>query len=225
MDATLLSYLRKTDLLKSIPEPMIAKGFSTGTLGATSYSPKTMIHQEGEKCVYVSLVLEGSLSISRFDPDGNELLITEMGPGNLIAGNLIFSSRPIYPMTVSAKSQVLLLWIKKPLLLQWMQRDEVFLARFLKDMSDNALVIGHKLKAIVQRPLRERVLNYLEREVQKQGNRNLLLPITKTAWANLLGVQRTSLSRVLQQLTQEGLIAMSGRSIQYRGTRPPKTNT
>ncbi|MDW7659608.1 MAG: helix-turn-helix domain-containing protein, partial [Bacillota bacterium] len=66
--------------------------------------------------------------------------------------------------------------------------------------------LSDKIRQTVRRPIRECVLNYLEEATRKQGRRTITLPITKKAFAERIGVQRTSLSRELQKMKYEGLI-------------------
>ena len=47
-----------------------------------------------------------------------------------------------------------------------------------------------------------------------QGSNRIQLPVTKKELAEQIGVQRTSLSRELQKMRNEGLLAYDSRTIQ-----------
>ena len=49
-------------------------------------------------------------------------------------------------------------------------------------------------------------MNYLDYECKKQGSNHIRLPITKKALAERMGVARTSLSRELGKMREEGVI-------------------
>jgi len=211
-DDLLLKYL-ETPLLQTLSTPQVLEANHRGQIQVRQYRANAIIHMDGDTCRGAELLLEGQLSISRIDSDGNHLIITQMTTGKLIGANLVFSATSIYPMTLTAIRDVTLLWISPEAILSFMQHSEAFLKCFLKDMSDNALIIGNKLKFYAQRPLKERLLNYLHAEASRQKSATLLLPITKTELAQRLGAQRTSISRMLQKLSDEGLVTYSGKTI------------
>jgi CRP-like cAMP-binding protein len=55
--------------------------------------------------------------------------------------------------------------------------------------------------------LRENLLLYLREEAEKQGGMTIRLSISKKELAHRLGVERTSLSRTLALLRDEGVLS------------------
>jgi CRP-like cAMP-binding protein len=66
--------------------------------------------------------------------------------------------------------------------------------------------LGNAIRNRVQIPLRQSLLRFLENESQRQGSSIILLTCSKKMLADTFGVARTSLSRMLQQLKDEGLL-------------------
>jgi len=73
--------------------------------------------------------------------------------------------------------------------------------------------LGDKLKYYARRPLRKIITAYLKHESLKQDSKIIQLTTSKKALAESMGVQRTSLSRELQKMKQEGLITYSADTI------------
>lgn len=75
------------------------------------------------------------------------------------------------------------------------------------------MILGDRIKHYVNRTIRESILSYLDYECKKQNSNHIKLSITKKALAERIGVQRTSLSRELAKMRDEGLIEFSIDSI------------
>lgn len=88
-----------------------------------------------------------------------------------------------------------------------------FLRLFLKSASDNTLLVHDKLTSIMHRSLRQRLVAYLKSESVRQQTTSLVLPITKTHLAHIIGVQRTSISRELTRMQNEGLLMCEKKKI------------
>jgi CRP/FNR family transcriptional regulator, dissimilatory nitrate respiration regulator len=80
-------------------------------------------------------------------------------------------------------------------------------------ISNYTFLLGEKIKQDVRRPLRDKIISYLEREKKRQQSDYVRLPMSKKALAERLGVQRTSLSRELQKMKQEGLLVYDAHSV------------
>lgn len=68
------------------------------------------------------------------------------------------------------------------------------------------ITLGDKLRTSVLLPLRQKIIQYLKQLYKEQNSTKLHLPTSKKMLAEKLGVQRTSLSRELQKMTNEGII-------------------
>lgn len=83
-------------------------------------------------------------------------------------------------------------------------------------------ILGDQLKHYVNRTIRESMTHFLEYERKSQCSDCIVLPMSKTALAEKLGVQRTSLSRELARMRKEGLIDFEGRTVRITGLKNRK---
>ena len=117
-------------------------------------------------------------------------------------------------MTITAKQPTIILEINKERLFTLFSNNHDFLRSYLEFVSDHAVILGDRIKHYVNKTIRECIMNYLEYERQKQNSNQIRLNITKKAWAEKMGVQRTSLSRELAKMRKDGLIRYDAKSIE-----------
>lgn len=203
-DYTLLSPLSISELKSHLDQNLMR---------IASYSKNQIIHLDGDTCNSVEILLAGKVVVERIDENGNLLTIAEFFPNDLIGGNLIFSKNPVYPMTITSKSETELLKIEKDLLFELCQSNRNFLSVFLRYISDNALLLGDKIKHYVNRSIRDSLRAYLGNASRVQNSLTIALTTSKKELADQIGVQRTSLSRELQKMKKEGLIDYNAKSI------------
>lgn len=178
-----------------------------------SYTKGEIIHIEGDECKNIEIILRGHVIIERIDFSGNLMTVAEFYADEILGGNLIFSKNPYYPMTVTAKTNVSIIAISKSLIFELCSENKEFLKVFLEHISDNTLVLGNKIKHYVNRSIRESLISFLKAEYKIQNTNRILLKISKKALAEKIGVQRTSISRELQKMKNDGLIEFDKNSI------------
>jgi CRP-like cAMP-binding protein len=200
-------------LFQALPVEEREKHFQEGKFHLSGHDPGKIIHLEGDNCTSMEVLLEGTLVVERIDVSGDVLTVAEFKQGDVLGGNLIFATRPQYPMTITARSRVKLLEVNKKVVLELCRQNTGFLEAFLSLISNYTFLLGEKIKHDVRRPLRDKIISYLEVERKRQQSNSVQLPMSKKALAERLGVQRTSLSRELQKMKQEGLVAYDAHCI------------
>lgn len=208
-----LTLIEISTLLSTVPQNEILEFISNGSFKIVTYEKSNVIHFDGDVCNKLEIILAGKIVVDRIDQSGNLLTITEFYPDDILGGNLIFSKNPHYPMTVTAQLPSVLLEIKKDLLLELCFNNRDFLKSYLEFISDHALLLGDKIKHYVNRSIRESITSFLKYESKKQNTVQIQLRSTKKALAEKIGIQRTSLSRELQKMKNEGLIIFDTESI------------
>lgn len=177
-----------------------------------SYSKGSIIYNENDECTHMDLVVSGTLVIQQIDEYGNMLSITKFSKGQTIAGNILFNNKNLYPMTVSAINDVILLPLSKKNILA-LSQTPIFLEALLADISERATILSHTIKNITRRSLRNKISDYLTLLYAKQNTPQLTLPTTKTDLSNTFGVARPSLSRALTSMKKDGLLSYNRNTI------------
>ena len=208
-----LELMRQIDLIKSIKPEEIESYLSEGSCKITQYGKNNIVHFVGEVCSKLEIILSGKVVIERIDESGNLMTIAEFYGGDVLGGNLMFSKNPYYPMTVTSKDATLILEINKNRLFCLFSDNHEFLKSYLEYVSDHTVILGDRIKHYVNRTIRESILSYLDYECKKQNSNIIKLNLTKKALAERIGVQRTSLSRELAKMREDGLIEFTPVSI------------
>jgi len=208
-----LNIVREIKLLQSLSDDDIHASFKTGKAMLKKYKKDTMLHFDGEKCDKIEIIIKGTINIDRIDISGQLMTIAEFTSGNILGGNLIFSTKPIYLMTVITTSDVEILEIHKDALMDWLTTKTDFLKAFLEYISDHSTILATTIKDNIKKPIRESIINYINHQYIIQNKLTIVLPISKKSLAERIGVQRTSLSRELQKMKNDGLIDFDNKSI------------
>lgn len=206
-------FLQLNNLFKDFSSEMLLDLFRQDNYKICKYEKHRIIHFEGEKCVSWEILLKGKLIIQKIDEKGNILTVTQFNAGDNLGGNLLFSKNPYYPMNVIAKVETVILHINKDLVLQLCQINENFLLHFLGCISDKTSILTNKIKSITMKSIRESIIDFLNYEYYSQNSPVIKLNMTKKELAEEFGIQRTSLSRELNKMMKDGLIAFNSHSI------------
>ena len=209
-----LGAMKQVNLIKSIKPEEIKLFLNEGSFKTTEYGKNNIVHFVGEVCSKLEIILSGKVVIERIDESGNLMTIAEFFSGDVLGGNLMFSKNPHYPMTATTKQPTVILEINKTRLFQLFSDNHDFLRSYLEYVSDHTVILGDRIKHYVNRTIRESIMSYLDYELKKQNGNTIKLSITKKALAEKIGVQRTSLSRELAKMRDDGLIKFDIDSIE-----------
>jgi len=200
-------------LLHSFSEEEIEQFIQSGIMRVKDYKSSQIVHFENEKCNNLEIVLDGKVRIERLTEDGHAFTIFDFEEGDVIGGNIVFSSKPHYLMTVKSLTDCKLIEINRDALFDLLKNNSEFLTIFLEYISDTTFIIGNKLKYHTSIPLRERIKTFLLAIHQDTRTNPIFLTTSKKEIAQALGCQRTSLSRELSKMEKDGLIEVNKDSI------------
>jgi CRP-like cAMP-binding protein len=198
--------LASTPLFRDFPKEVLEAMLRAGTCRIRSYRKSQVIHIQNDPCEEVDMVLKGKVLAQQIDADGNALNVAVMREREFLGENLVFATRNHYPMTIVAARESTILSIPKGEILRLCQDDPAFTSAFLTAVSDKTGMLTDKISSMALPGIRHRIMAYLEKEIRMQGTRTIHLAETKKEMAENMGVQRTSLSRELNRMKQEGII-------------------
>lgn len=208
-----IDILRQTDLFKALSFEDIKYLFIEDSYCMKPYKKNSIIYFQNEKCTTFDIVLKGIVSIQGLDYSGNFISISNFTVGDSIGGNLLFSHKNFYPMTVLSKTEVTILHLNKDLILKLCQSNIHFLTNFLQSLSDKSLILAEKIKILSFKSIRQCIIDFLIYESHAQKSNIIKLHLTKKELAEKFGIQRPSLSRELNKMRGDGLIEYDAHSI------------
>ncbi|WP_461206144.1 Crp/Fnr family transcriptional regulator [Clostridium sp. DL1XJH146] len=209
-----ISELKNNKLFNHLSEEEIERYFIQGYYQIKSYKKNALIRLEGEHSTTLDIILKGTIIVQKIDEKGNVLTIADFKKGDDFGGNLIFSNYPIYPMSIIAKENVILLHLKKELILNLCSDNKDFLVLFLNNISNKSAILSQKIKSISLKSIRESIIDFLKYEYNIQNSSVIKLELSKKELAEKMGIQRTSLSRELNKMRKNGMIKYDAHNIE-----------
>lgn len=172
----------------------------------TAYSKDSMVFIEGRECNTLNIILGGNIRIQKIDSFGNALVVVDFKEGDIYGETLLFGKPNTYPMTGISTLNTTVLYIPKDAVFFLCRNDEVFLKEFLTLLSLKSVTLSSKLNQISLKTIRQKICEFILVDYNKNKSLKIKLNMTKREWADIMGVQRPSLSRELLAMKSLGLI-------------------
>lgn len=198
--------LKSMRLFKNLNESTIKELFKEIDYKIENYCKGDIIFTEDDKCNNLSIILEGNIEIQKIDALGKVLTVALFDAGETFGENLIFGDKNNYPMTVSSKTDSVVLHMQKSSVVKLCQMSSDFLYEYLRIISNRAISLSAKLREVTLKTIRQKICEFILNQYKLQNNVKISLPMTKKDLADNLGVQRPSLSRELIKMKEEELI-------------------
>lgn len=174
-----------------------------------------VISRRGERLPGVIAIGYGLAKLALRRADGEEKVVQFVGPNESFGEPSALLDRPC-PVEATALADSLLVVIPPARLLRLAECDPGFARRIVCILAERFLGAISEIESSVQQRGIQRVACYLDslaRPGDTAGLWTVQLPATKTAVASRLGVTKETLSRLLRELIDAGLIAMARRDI------------
>ena len=189
--------------------------------GALRRFPKgTAVLRAGDPATHLGVVLAGKVQVSRVRPDGQRLVLGEMGPGRLFAESYACAGAESLPVTVIAMADTAALLLDCRRLsapcAAACGAHGTLIRNLLGVLAEKNLLLAGKLDHLSGRTIRERLLSYLEEEAARTGRTTVTVPFDRQALADYLCVDRSALSRTIGQLRREGVLEADRRKFRLQ---------
>lgn len=177
-----------------------------------------MLFQKGDQPRGFFVILSGQVKLAFPSAQGNEKVIEILGPRQTFGEAVMFMDRP-YPVFAEALSDSLLLHIGNPTVFDLLASDITFARKLLAGMAARLHGLVQDVESYSLRSSTQRVIGYLLQHVPDDaaatanGQVQVLLPTSKQVIASRLNLTPETLSRVFHDLTERGLIRVSGKEI------------
>ena len=203
----------KCNLFKHLTEKDLCNLFLSIDHKIVHIDKDVLIHKRGETCDNLIIILEGTLSLNQRNYNNKSFNIYNFCDSEIVGANSIFAHNPKYKVDIYTKSPCVLLYIPQHEVFNLCVNDSVFLRSFLMHLSDKTQKLLDKIKIFSNKNIRSSIKQFLSCEFKKQNSTKINLEMSKKELAELLGVERTSLSRELKSMKLDGLIDYDKNSI------------
>ncbi|MBQ8959106.1 MAG: Crp/Fnr family transcriptional regulator [Bacteroidales bacterium] len=192
----MIEELQRFEMFSSCTEAMLEE------LLALPYRRKTYkagdkVVRVGDTCEWLMLLAEGGIESRMGAQSGKEVVIERMQAPKILAPAFLFAKNNTIPVEVSMTTDGVVWYIHREAFFNFMTAHPEVLRGFLEALSDRSHFLSNKVRSFAVKSLRDRVLDY----IRQHG------AITNVAEAaEMLGVARPSLSRLIADLQDEGLV-------------------
>lgn len=169
------------------------------------FSGQEVLAYSGEKVEKAMIILEGKLHGEMIDYAGNSLKIEEMEPPQMVASAFLYGSQSLFPVNLSALTEGKLLVIFKNDFTRMLSSDQRVLNNYLNIISGKAQFLSQKITFLSFKTIREKIAYFL---LQHLHPGSMIIPMNQSqkGVAELLGVARPSLARIISEMESDGLI-------------------
>lgn len=172
----------------------------------------SVIVGRGERMPGVIALVTGSAKLALRRANGEAKVLRLLGPGDSFGLAAALLDRPS-PVDVVALSHCLVATVPPAALLRLLENHAGFARTVARTLAERVLELVSELDASLQQSGMQRLacyLNALAEANAHDGAGVVRLPTTKTTVAERLGVKKETLSRMLRDLAERGLIEVSG---------------
>ncbi|MFA9388269.1 MAG: Crp/Fnr family transcriptional regulator [Prolixibacteraceae bacterium] len=176
-----------------------------------------LVVSQGELCNRLLIVTEGKVKTEMIGPTGKSLKIEELEAPSVLAPAFIFGQMNQFPVDVITLCESKFIVIPQTELLKLFQLNALILQNFLSMISSRAQFLSEKLRFHSFKSLKAKLAFYLLNEA---GALNAFkLRHSQNELAELFGVARPSIGRVLLQLQEEGIIDVRYKQVEIKDKR------
>lgn len=204
--------IQKVLNILNIDENSLKKCIAKNSVLIKNYQKGSTIYSQHEKCKTLDVILGGKLIAYSLAQNGSAVNLFEFKEKSIIGANLLFADNNSYPLNIYSVTCCRILHITKSVVEEFLH-DYNFVLKYIKSLSINSQGMNQKITMLMQKTLRENILDYLKQQSVFQNSDTIILPISKKEFADYLGVQRPSLFRELKRLKNEGVIEVNNHEI------------
>jgi len=199
------------------------RGFSAEEIGCIAAATSqvrvpagSILFRKGDACGGFYVIVYGQVKLAFGASNGSEKVVEILGPGQSFGESFMFLEKP-YIVFAETLSDALVLHVGKAAIFQELERSQDFSRRMLGGLAQRMHRILSDLEGYSLKSGTQRVIGYLLRDIaldtSSGRHAEVTLPATKSLIASRLSITREHFSRILHELSESGLIRVSGRTI------------
>ncbi len=200
-------------LFRGISEDNLLGVMSCVKAHTKRYEKGAFIYLQDADILSVGVVLSGSVQMIREDVWGNKALLLSMGPGELFGETFVCGGIHNKLVSFVAADRAVVLFVPFKQALTTCSQSCEFHRQLIENMvaaiAEKNLALMEKVDLISKKSLREKICEYLTRRSEYAGAMSFEIPLGRVQLAEYLHADRSALTRELNLMAKEGLIAFN----------------
>jgi CRP/FNR family transcriptional regulator len=180
-----------------------------------------VLFREGAEGHAMYLLRRGHVQLHKAAPDGSEIVIKTVGPGEIFAEAVLFE-RDRYPVTATALTACELVLLPRRDVHRLLAHED-FRNDFIASLMRKQRYLAERIVQLTSHDVETRLLAFLEE--QFGGAATVEVTLSKRDIAAAIGTTPETISRLIRRLQKRRVLSWKGRSLRWlgrvKGTVPP----
>lgn len=166
------------------------------------------VFQKNDKATHFYVVVEGAIRLYFGAPDGKEKTVRIFRAGQSFAEAIMFMNRDTYPANAMALTDSVLIAFDTRIYRQQIIDNPSKLLAILGHFSMHIQELSGQIEMLSVLNVRNRVMLYLRQQIppNMQNGDSIAISQSKKGFAEFLAIRHETLSRLLRQLEEEGIV-------------------
>lgn len=178
-----------------------------------SYAQGDVIAIEGGKYSHLMIVAQGTVQAEKSDSSNRPIPVERISSPSLIAPTSLFAEDAVLPVSISARTEAVVVFIEKEELCLLMSRSITLMMNFMEVLSNSNKFISEKVVYLTYKTIKSKYANYLLNRMDAEGGTTFYNDLTQREMADMFGVTRPALARTIRELMDEGAIYVKNREV------------
>ncbi|MCS5423178.1 MULTISPECIES: Crp/Fnr family transcriptional regulator [Psychrilyobacter] len=197
--------LKNVEIFKGIDDENLKTLLIELKYKVKKFDKNEVVAFRGDEIKDLIIVTEGEVYTEMQKLNGDSIVVDRLPEGSVLAGAFIFGKDNRFPVDVVTASDSELIYISKDEVIRMFQLNERLLQNYLGVISNKTQFLSKKIWfSFTNKSINNKLIAYLLNNMNR--NNYVLLQNSMKEIAQMFGVARPSLSRVLKEFIDEGVI-------------------
>ena len=174
------------------------------------YNKNEIIILPGDKVDFIGIVLDGTAEITKNNALGDSILLSKLNSSQIFAEAIVCGDLNISPVTVASLSESVIMYVSYNKIMSICSNTCTFHSRLIYNMvkiiAKKNIVLNDKIDLLSSKTIKEKINLYLSKQMEINKSNKFKISFSRSELADFLNVNRSSLSRELSNMQNEGLI-------------------
>jgi len=207
---TIIEFLKNNDLFKNLSNSAMQELARQGRV--QRIVPGAILFLEGDEGVSFFLVMEGAVKLFKSAPDGREIIVNLMHPGEIFAEVVLFEDDQ-YPVSAVSIDDSRVMEIKRIPFLKMLD-DPGFRSEFIAGLMKKMRYLAGRILYLMAYDVEDRFFRFL---LERYGrHENYTITLSKKDIAAAIGTIPETFSRLIQRLKRREVIEWDHHTVKIK---------
>jgi len=178
---------------------------------------REIIAASGQPFQGIGIIASGKVALTKETYSGNRIIIGILEAGDIFGETVAFSDHRIWPMTVIAQEDCVLLFLPPDKITGTCSNicasHNTLIMNMLQILSNRAAMLDKQIEHISAKHIRGKISSYLLDNYRQSAGKTFTLLMKRHELADYLNIPRPSLSREMGLMRNDGIIEFEGSHI------------